>query len=81
LTIALSEDEGRTWPYMRHLDTSDGFFGQANKGLNRSLAYPSIMQSRDGCIHISYSFSDRQCIKYVRIQEEWIRNSRGRFCD
>lgn len=79
LTIALSEDEGRTWPYMRHIDTSDGFFGQANKSLNRSLAYPSIMQSRDGRIHISYSYLDRQCIKYVCVQEDWIRDSRSRL--
>jgi predicted neuraminidase len=81
LTIALSEDEGRTWPYMRHVDTSDGFFGQANKSLNRSLAYPSIMQSRDGRIHISYSYCDRQCIKYVCIREGWIRDSRSRLFD
>lgn len=79
LTIALSGDEGCTWPYMRHIDTGDGFFGQANKNLNRSLAYPSIMQSRDGYIHISYSYFDRQCIKYVRIQEDWIRESRSRL--
>lgn len=79
LTIALSTDEGRTWPYMRHIDTSDGFFGAANKSLNRSLAYPSIMQSRDGQIHVSYSYLDRQCIKYVRITEDWIRDSRRRL--
>jgi len=79
LTIALSEDEGRTWPYMRNVDTSDGFFGSANKDLNRSLAYPSIMQSRDGLIHISYSYNDRQCIKYVCVQEAWIRDSRSRL--
>ena len=81
LTIALSEDEGRTWPYMRHVDTSDGFFGQANKSLNRCLAYPSIMQSRNGRIHISYSYRGRQCIKYVSIQEDWIRDSLSRFFD
>jgi len=81
LTIALSEDEGRTWPYMRNVDTSDGFFGQANKSLNRSLAYPSIMQTRDGRIHLSYSYRDRQCIKYVCLQEAWIRDSRSRIFD
>jgi len=77
LTIALSEDDGCTWPYMRHIDTSDGFFGQANQSLNRSLAYPSIMQGQDGRIHISYSYSDRQCIKYVCIQEDWVRDRRS----
>ncbi len=79
LTIALSEDEGRTWPYMRHIDASDGFFGEANKSLNRPLAYPSVFQARDGQIHVSYSYRGRQCIKYVRINEAWIRDSRSRF--
>lgn len=79
LTIALSEDEGRSWPFMRHVDTSDGFYGEANKRLNRSLAYPSIFQSRDGKIHIAYSFHDRECIKYVCVDEAWIRSSRSRL--
>lgn len=78
LTIAISEDEGQTWPYMRHLDTGDGFFGIQNKELNRCLAYPSIFQSTDKTIHVSYSYLGRQCIKYVRFQEDWIRDSRSR---
>jgi predicted neuraminidase len=81
LTIALSEDEGRSWPYMRHIDTGDGFYGQENKKYNRCLAYPSILQTRDGRIHVSYSFRGRQCIKYVCIQEEWIREYRSRLFD
>ena len=78
LTIALSEDGGQTWPYMRNLDTGDGFFGAANKELNRCLAYPSIFQSKDETIHVSYSFLGRQCIKYVRFTEDWIREKRSK---
>ncbi|MEW5957853.1 MAG: sialidase family protein [Chloroflexota bacterium] len=81
LTLALSADEGQTWPYMRHLDTGDGFYGQENKKYNRCLAYPAILQTRDGRIHISYSFRGRQCIKYVCLQEEWIRDHRSRLFD
>lgn len=79
LTIALSEDGGQTWPYMRNLDTGDGFFGIANKNLNRCLAYPSIFQSKDETIHVSYSYYGRQCIKYVRFQEDWIREKRSKI--
>jgi predicted neuraminidase len=74
LTVALSEDAGETWPFMRHIDTSDGFCGVGNAQLNRRCAYPSIVQTSDGLIHIAYSYRDRQCIKYVRISEAWIRD-------
>ena len=74
LTVAISEDEGETWPYMRHVDTSDDFCGDKNRHLNRKVAYPCILQTRDGLIHIAYSYRNRQCIKYVRISERWIRD-------
>jgi predicted neuraminidase len=74
LTIALSEDEGRTWPYMRHIDPGDGFFGAENEALNRVCAYPSLVPGPDGAIHVAYSYRGRQCIKYVRVSEDWIRD-------
>jgi len=79
VTIALSEDEGNTWPYMRNLDAGDGFVGEANKKLNRRLEYPMIFQSRDGLIHCTYSLGQRQCIKYVRITEAWIRDQVAQY--
>jgi predicted neuraminidase len=74
VTVAISEDEGETWPYMRHVDTGDDFCGAANVHLNRRCAYPCLLQTRDGAIHIGYSYRNRQCIKYVRITEDWIRD-------
>ena len=74
LTVAISEDEGETWPYMRHIDTSDDFCGEKNRHLNRKVAYPCILQTRDELIHIAYSYRDRQCIKYIRVSEHWIRD-------
>ena len=71
--VAISEDGGYTWPYMRDIDRSDGFSGEENKALNRRCDYPCIIQTRDGAIHVAYSYRDRQCIKYVRFREEWIR--------
>jgi predicted neuraminidase len=74
LTIALSEDGGATWPYMRHIDPGDGFFGSANEPLNRVCAYPTVVQGHDDAIHVAYSYRGRQCIKYVRVTEGWIRD-------
>lgn len=79
LTIALSEDNGKTWPIMRHIDTGDGFAGEANKDLNRDLAYPCVYQTPDGQIHVSYSFKGRECIKYVAFDEGWIRSGRTKI--
>jgi predicted neuraminidase len=74
LTVALSEDGGQTWPFMRHIETGDNFAGEQNRSLNRRCSYPSIVQTRDGLIHVAYSYRGRQCIKYVRFTENWIRN-------
>lgn len=76
LTVAISEDEGETWPHRRHIDTGDDFCGEANVHLNRRCAYPCIIQTRDRMIHVAYSYRDRQCIKYVRFTEDWIRDRR-----
>jgi predicted neuraminidase len=74
LTIAVSEDEGQTWPYMKDLETGDGYCltNNSKEGLNRELSYPSIQQTDDGLIHITYTYF-RQYIKYVRITEDWAR--------
>jgi predicted neuraminidase len=74
LAIALSEDGGRTWPYKRHIDPGDGFRGEKNEELNRRCAYPSILQTGDGRLHVAYSYRGRQCIKYVTFDGAWIRD-------
>ncbi len=38
-------------------------------------SYPSVTQSPDGRIHISYTFR-RETIKYVSVTEEWIKESK-----
>jgi predicted neuraminidase len=76
LTIAVSEDDGQTWPYMRDLETGDGYCltNNSKEGLNREYSYPSIKQTHDGMIHITYTYF-RQYIKYVCITEDWIRGN------
>lgn len=74
MTLAISEDGGRTWPYRRNLETGDGYCMTNNSELqlNREYSYPSIRQTDDGIIHIAYTFF-RQKIRYVRVREEWVR--------
>lgn len=72
VTLALTYDEGISFPYMRSLETGESFLGWKNFQKNRTYHYPSIMQSRDGNIHVSYTFHGRDCIMYHRINEDWI---------
>ncbi|WP_241158360.1 sialidase family protein [Cohnella candidum] len=72
VSIALSEDEGRTWPYIRQLEQGDGFTGEANKHLNRTYEYPWLFQANDGLIHAAYAYGNRQAMKHVVLTEQWI---------
>ena len=76
LTVAVSDDGGETWPIMRHVDPGDGFAGADSAGLNRPCAYPSLLQTGDGALHLAYSYRGRQCIKHVRFTEDWVREQR-----
>ena len=75
LAVALSEDEGQTWTYRRHiaLDTRSN---------SRSFHYPAVTVGVDGQIYISYTVdyagSDGELagynhIRYVQIDEDWIK--------
>ncbi|MBI4889554.1 MAG: exo-alpha-sialidase [Acidobacteria bacterium] len=58
LTVAISEDNGKTWP--RKLDIAKGPGG---------LAYPSAVQTRDGVVHIVYTSDDRKVIRHATLRE------------
>ncbi len=64
LAVAISDDEGATWKWKRHLELEPG----ANFG------YPSLAQSRDGMIHATYSHTTKpgQTIKYARFNSAWV---------
>ncbi|MBV8590968.1 MAG: exo-alpha-sialidase, partial [Acetobacteraceae bacterium] len=50
MTLAISEDEGRTWRRKRDLEVGDGYCMTNNSqlGRNREFSYPSIKQGSDG---------------------------------
>jgi len=66
--LSLSDDEGKTWKWTRHVER-----GQKHKD---SFAYPSMMQSRDGRIHVTYShhLGAARSIKHVALDADWIRH-------
>ncbi len=67
LTALLSEDEGKTWPWKRAIENSVDRSG--------SYSYPSVIQTRDGKIHVTYSWGEKagQSIKHAVFDENWIR--------
>ncbi|MCP9891969.1 exo-alpha-sialidase [Cyanobium sp. Aljojuca 7D2] len=72
LSIALSTDDGQTWPWIRDIDTGLGFCGSANWQLNGQLAYPTILEGQPGELHIAYSWAGRAAIRYLCLEEDEI---------
>ncbi len=76
LAVTLSDDEGKTWKWKRHIERD------LNKNPKKrdSFSYPSIIQGKDGMIHVVYSYHkynthsyDEDTIKYIRFYEDWIK--------
>jgi len=84
LAVSLSEDEGRTWPWIRHLERDPDPADEPRAG---QYHYPSIIQAADGTLHATYSFFaptasvtpdrenrlPRKAIKHAHFNEAWIR--------
>ena len=77
LSVALSEDGGQTWPYVRDIEVGRASYGMAEQHPKvpgrEEYSYPSIMQSADGHIYVAFTYR-RQTIKVVRFDEDWIRH-------
>lgn len=85
LAVAISDDEGKTWKWKRHLE-QDAPGAEAG-----AYHYPSIIQARDGSLHASYSYhlnkkevgkdSDgqpaRKTIKHAHFNEAWVMAGDG----
>lgn len=70
LAVSLSDDEGRTWPVIRHLE----------RGGEGSFHYPAVIQGADGTIHAVYSYfvPGGKSMKHAAFDEAWIRAGDGR---
>ena len=68
IAVSLSDDEGKTWKWKRNFDR------KKNKN-DGSFSYPSVIQTQDGNIHVSYSYhvKENKTIKYVVFNENWVR--------
>lgn len=67
LAVSISDDEGRTWPFTRHVERTGPDGGQFH--------YPSILQARDGTIHVTYTrrTPEGRTIQHARFPESWAR--------
>ncbi|HEX2475994.1 MAG TPA: exo-alpha-sialidase, partial [Lacipirellulaceae bacterium] len=65
LAVSVSEDEGKTWKWTRHLE----------KHPTGGYHYPSVIQGRDGTIHAVYSYfvDGGKSMKHAAFNEEWVR--------
>jgi predicted neuraminidase len=75
LALSLSPDEGRTWPWKRHVELDT----RPEKA--SSFHYPSLIQGADGDIHLTYSLflnhvpagEPRKSIKHARFNLDWVK--------
>lgn len=76
MTVAISDDDGLTWPHRRNLETGDGYCMTNNSAdrRNREYSYPTIHQGPDGALEIAYTVW-RQRIRHVRTSEDWVRGA------
>lgn len=71
LAVSISDDEGATWKWTRHLE-------QEEPGQGR-FHYPSIIEAKDGTLHASYSCflptpdGERKSIKYATFNRDWVQ--------
>ena len=84
LAIALSDDEGASWPVKRYIERDPDEAPPEEKG---EYGYPSIVQAEDGTIHVTYSYFHppgdsktdeegrliRKSIKHARFNQAWVR--------
>lgn len=67
LSLYISDDEGKTWPWKYYVE-------KEQKG-NGSFSYPSLIQTQDGLLHMTYSWqagTSGETIKHVVVNPETI---------
>lgn len=71
LSLYLSQDEGKTWVRKRYLEKLDPEKGKATG------SYPTMIQTKDGSIHITYTHENEaefkgKTIKHAHFNEAWV---------
>ena len=61
LTAALSDDSDRSWPIRRNVCEGKGDFG-----------YPTVLQARDGRIHLVFTSAKRTVVNHAMFDEDWV---------
>ena len=83
LAVSISDDEGKTWRWTRHLESQPPGSGAGAAEFH----YPSLIQARDGSLHASYSYrvpdADAardaegrplvKSIKHAHFNEAWVK--------
>jgi predicted neuraminidase len=70
LALSLSDDEGATWKWTRHVERQE----------SGSFHYPSLLQTRDGRIHVTYTHrgaSEGSTIQHAVFNEAWVVGGDG----
>ncbi len=76
LAVSLSDDEGKTWKWTRHLEKHAG----------GAYHYPAIIEGKDGTLHAIYSCfvprpegqrGELKSMKHAAFNEAWIRAGDG----
>ncbi|WP_172329931.1 exo-alpha-sialidase [Mangrovicoccus sp. HB161399] len=72
VALCLSDDDGRSFPWRYLVEDGPGTCLSNNSvdGKNRELSYPWLLETPDGCLHLSYTFH-RRAIKHVRLAPGW----------
>lgn len=67
LAVSISDDEGKSWRWTRHLEDSPG----------NSYHYPAIIQGKDGKLHAVYSYfvKEGKSMKHVAFDEAWVQHA------
>lgn len=76
LSVALSSDNGATWPWVRDVQAGEEP-PTFRKPEDPEYAYPSVTQSPDGAVQLAFTFR-RETIKYMTFDEEWIKRGAGK---
>ncbi len=81
MLVSLSDDEGKSWKWSRHLGRS------APEAGGPHFAYPSVIQAADGSLHATYTYTiapgqavpdaegrpQRETVAHAHFNEAWIR--------